>query len=111
LRSHAVRRARDFIDAHAGEPPPIQTVCQVAGVSWRTLNYGFREIFGVTPKEYLQATRLDGVHKELQQHQPDATITDIANDWGFWHMGQFAADYKRQFGELPSETARRAQKA
>jgi AraC family transcriptional regulator, ethanolamine operon transcriptional activator len=32
------------------------------------------------------------------------TIGDIANTWGFWHMGQFAADYRRQFGELPSET-------
>ena len=36
-------------------------------------------------------------------------VADIANGWGFWHMGQFAADYRRQFGELPSETlARRA---
>jgi AraC family ethanolamine operon transcriptional activator len=31
-------------------------------------------------------------------------IADVANRWGFWHMGQFAADYRRQFGELPSET-------
>ena len=103
----AAQRARDHIDAHADEPPAIQEVCQAAGVSWRTLNYVFRDIFDVTPKEYLQATRLDGVRKELRQAGPDTTIGDIANRWGFWHMGQFAADYKRQFGELPSETARR----
>ena len=34
----------------------------------------------------------------------DTKILNIANDWGFWHMGQFAADYKSLFGELPSET-------
>jgi len=34
-------------------------------------------------------------------------VTDVANSWGFWHMGQFAADFRRQFGELPSETVRR----
>ena len=83
--------------------------CQAAGVSWRTLNYVFRDIFGVTPKEYLQATRLDGVRKGLRQAGPDTTIGDIANRWGFWHMGQFAADYKRQFSELPSDTLRRTQ--
>ena len=73
----------------------------------RTLNYAFREIFGVTPKEYLQVTRLDGVRKDLHRREPSAKISDIANKWGFWHMGQFAADYRRQFGELPSETTRR----
>jgi len=103
----AAQRARDYIDVHADEPPQIQEVCQAAGVSWRTLNYVFRQIFGVTPKEYLQATRFDGVRKELHQMGPDTTISDSANSWGFWHMGQFAADYKLQFGELPSDTLRR----
>ena len=31
-------------------------------------------------------------------------VSDVVNDWGFWHMGQFAADYRKLFGELPSET-------
>ena len=31
-------------------------------------------------------------------------IAEIANGWGFWHMGQFAADYRQHFGALPSET-------
>ncbi|MCK5375915.1 MAG: helix-turn-helix domain-containing protein, partial [Acidobacteria bacterium] len=31
-------------------------------------------------------------------------VTDVANNWGFWHMGQFAADYRKMFGELPSQT-------
>jgi len=33
-------------------------------------------------------------------------IGTIANRCGFWHMGRFAADYRRLFGELPSETLR-----
>jgi len=33
-------------------------------------------------------------------------IADLANEWGFWHMGQFAKDYQRQFGELPRDTLR-----
>jgi AraC-like DNA-binding protein len=40
-------------------------------------------------------------------HGPAVNITEAAAEWGFWHMGKFAADYRRQFGELPSETLRR----
>ena len=45
--------------------------------------------------------------RDLRACSQGETITDIAKRWGFWHMGQFAADYKKQFGELPSETVKR----
>jgi AraC-like DNA-binding protein len=51
------------------------------------------------------ALRLNGVHRELKNADPiSTTITDLANRWGFWHMSQFAADFRRFFGELPSAT-------
>ncbi len=28
----------------------------------------------------------------------------LAPAWGFWHMGQFAADYRKLFAKRPSET-------
>jgi AraC-like DNA-binding protein len=60
--------------------------------------------FGVSPKQYIQARRLNGVHRDLcKANLHGKRISDIANDWGFWHMGQFAADYRKFFGELPSE--------
>jgi len=34
-------------------------------------------------------------------------IADVANKWGFWHLGQFAKDYRSWFGELPSEAYER----
>jgi len=104
FKARAARTARDYIDAHAADAPAIQDVCRAAGVSWRALDYAFREVFGVTPKQYLQATRLNGARRELYQGGSASTVTDIANHWGFWHIGKFAADYKRHFGELPSQT-------
>ena len=104
FKARAARAARDYIDAHAADAPAIQEVCRAVGVSWRTLNYAFREVFGVTPKQYLQATRLHGARRELYQGGPASTVTEIANHWGFWHIGKFGADYKRHFGELPSQT-------
>ena len=61
----------------------------------------------MSPRAYLAAMRLDGVRRELVPTDPPAKVADVANRWGFWHMGQLAADYRKQFGELPSETLRR----
>ena len=111
LRSRALRLAMEFIEEQADCAPTIKDICRASGASYRTLNYAFLDRFGVAPKQYLQAVRLDGVRKDLRRDEPDVTVSNIANKWGFWHMGQFAADYKRQFGELPSETLRRTNPA
>ena len=52
----------------------------------------------------MKARRLAAVQSELIKQGSAATIHEVANQWGFRHMGSFAADYKKQFGELPSET-------
>jgi AraC family ethanolamine operon transcriptional activator len=106
-RALAVKRAVPFIEQHREVPLTVQEVCRAAGVSWRTLDYAFREHFGMTPKAYLTAMRLDGVRRELAPSNPPVKVADVANRWDFWHMGHFAADYRKQFGELPSETLRR----
>jgi AraC family ethanolamine operon transcriptional activator len=51
---------------------------------------------------------LNGVRRELKRDaRADRAVQDIATRWGFWHLGEFSADHKRQFGELPSATLRR----
>jgi len=72
------------------------------------LQYAFRKRFGMPPKSYLLAMRLNGVRRGLKNADTtSSTITDLATQWGLWHMSQFAADYRRLFGELPSETMHR----
>ena len=50
---------------------------------------------------YINAMRLNGARRELMNR---LKVNEAANAWGFWHMGQFAKDYRKLFGELPSET-------
>jgi AraC family ethanolamine operon transcriptional activator len=33
-------------------------------------------------------------------------VTDVALEFGFWHLGRFAEQYKGMFGESPHETLR-----
>ena len=68
----------------------------------RKLNDCFQEALGTSPLKYLRAVRLNGVRRELRMGAP--SVQDVAARWGFWHHGEFAAAYRRQFGELPSQT-------
>jgi AraC family ethanolamine operon transcriptional activator len=106
-RDLAIRRAMPYIESQRDGLITIADLCRATRLSRRTLHYAFKEHFGVSPKIYLTAIRLDGVRRELGPRESQVKVIDVANRWGFWHMGQFAADYRRQFGELPSETLRR----
>jgi AraC-like DNA-binding protein len=106
-RSRAVSRAIAFIESHRDEAVSVAEICQSTGIPLRTLNRAFREHFGVGPKAYLIRQRLSDARRELVRAPSGTVIADVANRWGFWHMGQFARDYKTVFGELPSQTLAR----
>jgi AraC family ethanolamine operon transcriptional activator len=54
---------------------------------------------------YFRVCRLNAVRQELKTAPDTATVHQIAQRCGFWHTGEFAAAYRRLFGELPSQTA------
>lgn len=84
-------------------------LCLHAGVSERTLQNAFRQRFGATPAAFLKARRLAAVKAMLKNNdEAAASVGDIAARYGFWHSGQFAADYKRTYGEAPSQTLHRS---
>jgi AraC-like DNA-binding protein len=103
-RSHAVSKALAYINDTHDETIGVRDICSNTGIALRTLNRAFRERFGIGPKAYLMRRRLSSVRAELLRASADTLVADVANRWGFWHMGQFAKDYKAVFGELPTET-------
>jgi AraC family ethanolamine operon transcriptional activator len=102
-----VERAVQYMRSHASEPIGVVDICQAVGVHSRVLQYCFNEVFGVAPVNYLRCLRLHQVRREIKE-SPGTPLGDIAARWGIWHLGRFASDYKRLFGELPSATARHA---
>ena len=102
-RQKAFARARSYIDAYAGEELTSIDLCTAAGVSQRTLEYAFRDCSGLSPKVYLKVVRLNRTRVTLRHADPGTRVADAANQWGFWHMGQFARDYQRLFGVRPRE--------
>lgn len=100
-----VSRARDYVLSHPDQVISVVDLCENLHVSRRTLQNCFQKVLGVCPTTYLKALRLNAVRRTLRNRESDAiTVQDVAATWGFWHMSQFAADYRNMFSELPSET-------
>jgi AraC-like DNA-binding protein len=104
-RRAALNRAREYMHANIDEAITLADVSRYVNASRRTLTQAFQETLALAPMTYLKLLRLNRVHQTLQRQTVQPTkIVDVANDHGFWHMGQFARDYRQLFGELPSQT-------
>ena len=106
-RRQLVNLACELMLAQPDEPLSMLELCSQVGASRRKLTYCFQDVLGTSPIQYLRAVRLNGVRRELRSGEA-AAVQDAAARWGFFHMGQFSLDYKKQFGELPSATLRAA---
>jgi len=102
----AVKKAVELINNNVNQLFSIPQLCALVGVSERTLLSAFKEKYQVSPSDYIKAFRLNKVKQEIYNTQTK-TISEIAGKYHFWHMGQFAKDFKKQFGILPSEVRRK----
>ncbi len=99
-----VEGARTLIQQEAESPLTVAQLCVTLGVSRRTLQSAFQQVLGMAPAAFLRAVRLAGARRALRSA---ATVTEAAAQWGFWHFSHFAQDFRRMYGELPSQAWRR----
>lgn len=102
------RRAADLMADRLYEPWSVERLAAVLGLSSRTLHRVVRRELGVSPMTMLRRARLAQARADLEAPARGTSVTGVAFDCGFNHLGRFAQQYTRQFGESPSETLRRA---
>lgn len=101
-------RALEYIVAHLERPLRITALAKDLGISVRSLELCFQKHLGVPPKRVINQLRLSVARRDLLKASPaEQSVTAIAERRGFWHLGQFSADYRRAFGESPSESLAR----
>jgi AraC family transcriptional regulator, ethanolamine operon transcriptional activator len=107
-RERVIARTLELIEAHEGQPLFTSDLCRAAGVSERTLRNAFSEYFGVGPIRLLKMRQLGEIRAALLAADPARdTVAHVAGRFGVWDFSLFARNYKRLFGESPSETLRR----
>jgi AraC-like DNA-binding protein len=94
----AVRRARDHLQAHAGEPTTAAQLEQVTGLDRYTLVRQFRAVHGTTPDRYRMLRRLDHARTAIAAGR---SLADAAADAGFADQSHLTRQFRRAFGMTP----------
>jgi AraC-like DNA-binding protein/tetratricopeptide (TPR) repeat protein len=102
-----VKRALVYMRSNTAEKITLATLAAACGTPERTLLKQFRKFVGLSPLVYLRRLRLNLVRSELLQADRETAISEIAIGCGFTHLGRFATEYRRAFGESPSGTRQR----
>lgn len=111
-RQWIVSEARDYVLANRERAVSVPELCERLHVSRRTLQYCFQDVLGMAPAMYLRTIRLNGARRDLcNAWREPRSVQDVAAAWGFWHLSQFATDYRKLFGVRPSDTLKAATNA
>ncbi|MFF7705921.1 helix-turn-helix domain-containing protein [Pseudomonas sp. NPDC007930] len=102
-----LERARRYLRRNAGEAIRLADVEAASGVSRGKLFDAFARHHGQTPMAWLKHYRLRQARSALLTGPASANISQLALAWGFGHLGRFASDYRKAFGETPSQTLAR----
>jgi AraC-like DNA-binding protein len=106
--SNQVREIEEYLEANSNNPITIKLLTQLTGHSGRSIYRAFRRYRDYTPMEFLRNVRMRLARKKLLAGIRGVMVTTIAYECGFTHLGRFSNEYKRCFGEKPSETLQRS---
>ena len=99
-----VKLAIDLIRRDLARAWTVDELAAACGLARRTMQTQFRRFLGSAPLEFLRLTRLAEARRQLLQAEPAATVTSIATNCGFTHLGRFAGWYRERYGESPLAT-------
>jgi AraC-like DNA-binding protein len=106
---YLVEQAENLVLADMDEPLHISALCRALAVSERTLRKAFHMVRGLPPCRHLRMLRLSWARRALLSADCGlTTVTEIATCFGFVELGRFSVEYRKVFGESPSQTLCRA---
>ncbi len=101
--------AEEFMRARFADPVSMRDIAEHIGVSVRYLQLLFQKSKGKTPRQRLSEIRMEEARFRLLAGNGQS-VTSIALNCGFSHLGRFSRFYQLAYGESPSDTLRRNQK-
>jgi AraC-like DNA-binding protein len=82
----------------------IADLADYCQLSVRQLERGFRRVIGTSPKVFARTVRFEQAQRRLM-FDPDADLTQLAFECGYFDQAHFIKDFKTFAGKTPSEHA------
>ncbi|MGX4801398.1 AraC family transcriptional regulator [Bradyrhizobium guangdongense] len=99
-----------YIEAHWDEPLDLEMIAGIANVSVRTVFREFSDAGRGSPGQFARRIRLHRAAEMLRRPDGQTSVLAVAFKCGFRNLGRFASEYRREVGELPSETLKNARR-
>jgi AraC-like DNA-binding protein len=93
----------DYMRANLNAGLTLTDLESFSGLSARSLQLAFKKQLGCTPMQWLTVQKLHAIRAKLTNAETFESVTSLAVAY-FPNLGDFARYYRRQFGELPSQT-------
>ena len=100
LPPRALRRVREYVDAHLEENIGLEALAAAAGLSMFHFARAFKQSEGVTPHSYLIQRRVERAQELLTA--TDCSLSDIALATGFSDQSHLARHFRERVGIPPS---------
>ncbi len=93
--------AKLYMDERFHERIDLDRLSRQACLSRYHFHRLFRQIYRLTPHQYLTRKRIEAARKSLAVNR--LTITEICNDVGFESIGLFSTLFKKEIGQAPRQ--------
>ncbi len=95
----AVEQARDILLGNLAAPPNIQALSRHVGINRTKLQYGFRDLYGMSVMQFAEAQRMERARVLLRD--TDMSVSAIALELGYEHASSFSTRFRHHFGRSP----------
>jgi AraC-like DNA-binding protein len=82
----------------------VSDLADYCAVSVRQLERGFRRVIGTSPKVFARTLRFGKAQRRLM-FDPDADLTQLAHDCGYFDQAHFVKEFKAFTGKTPTQHA------
>lgn len=105
VRPFYIKRAVEYINENAAELISLSDLVEATGVSLRTLQAGFAKYYNLGPSAFIKQHKMRRAREELlAANHLETTVAEVAAKWGFYNHCGFTLNYRKLFGENPSDT-------
>jgi AraC-like DNA-binding protein len=101
LSPGAMRRIREYVEAHLGDSMDLATLAAVAGLSIHHFARGFKQSTGLTPHHYLTQKRVERA-QDMLAHSA-LSLSEIAYAVGFSDQSHLARHFRQMLGTTPGQ--------